>query len=920
MKVVNMSIACCKIRVLFFTILFLQLLGTNAFASGGLDTGNLKTNPVAHLNHNGGPLWRVGDEVKFDWDSNAADGGVARIVIMASKNKNIQPLPNTWWSGEMLIADTMTDWQQMPKKANGSYRWIVDPTGFLKQGEFISDKFYLRVFIFSSITTPSHRSEWIGPIQVVRNNTCTLKSEVTFGDGKIDPAEITAWPAGQAKTVRFIPAQSWKIGTAFYPDLGVRSSANIKMNNGLAQPLDNGQSSKTLSCNQPTDYAASVSFERVACPINPKIKAGKGSVSINPESAIAINEGEKLTVTAKADAGYKIGQFNLVRTPKSSEPRYYFMSKASNEQSFSSTLQCPRQSSEGLGYDVKFIPDVQCRLLVAYGPSDRAIPGSVSPNTERGKSQQIANGESYPISASANDGWQIKRVTLNGKELSLGSSRKTFNSQILCDISNPNASASELTKNVYVEYEQVATFKVTSSVIGATGGTISPLGTKKIALSATQTYTVQADSGFVIRTIKVNGVAKSQFAGRKSASLVMQYNNVAVQSVVVEFSIDCATITPEQTLSDLNNNKQTYINRSDFRTWAIENRQSITSLISTMQNGYIAHRNSNPLNHYLTFDRNTILSNLQPALGVGRPALGIFYIFGTVAIGPVGRPAVAYDQYQAGHAVTVVDVQSNVVSNPTRTQYVITFIDPTEPREKVLYCEKRYTAPLGDSNRYDTIRCDRTSTDPFRSVPTSYYDPNSGNVAVTTFEPYFYFATSPYIASVNNGIKNFAAVRTDSSSWILNNFTQIPNFTTGASPDGNCVGWVQFNIRASQLAKECPAAVQSSKSENSLNPKGAASPILIKGSITGEGASIYYRERTDIEWNTTLFGDTVDIQLCRYVSTSFTCQTVKQSAANDGSNYFKLTTRPSSPELGFVRIQDSKDNTSIRSYDVWIEN
>ena len=312
---------------------------------------------------------------------------------------------------------------------------------------------------------------------------------------------------------------------------------------------------------------------------------------------------------------------------------------------------------------------------------------------------------------------------------------------------------------------------ITSSAQPIEGGTIDPLGTKTLPVTTiTKSYNIIHKLNWKIKEVKIDDVV--QEISDYYAIFRNPYKDR--RTIAVEFEPACEDITPEQTLADLRNNQQTYINLPDFRTWASNNQWLVNNQIYDNQVCYIAtdpggvyHGNLADFSSDLIFEKTTkMLSAKKPAL------------IGLQLIGSLVQPPALWSGV---HGLLATDISRTLLSvNPQRYSYKIEMIDSNDLARHSFNCE-------------DKIRAGRRR---IHCPPSSYSITGANIESIEVF-------IDDEMDRRNNLLLSLDSVRENPVEWLKNNYTMLPNFSLG-SVGGVCLGWSEFNAKASILVKECP--------------------------------------------------------------------------------------------------------------------
>ncbi|OHA58467.1 MAG: hypothetical protein A2571_01670 [Candidatus Vogelbacteria bacterium RIFOXYD1_FULL_44_32] len=316
-----------------------------------------------------------------------------------------------------------------------------------------------------------------------------------------------------------------------------------------------------------------------------------------------------------------------------------------------------------------------------------------------------------------------------------------------------------------------------------------PLGKKNYTTSRSVIFVVEPNkaAGYVLDWVKLDGVVIEP--DDKGRYIVNYDANKKDRTLRARFISDsCATYPPEQTIADLRAGNPAQINTKTFREWlgqkgtySLDGKTYTTveeMVKAEMDRGQCTFVGDFEKEYYTNghFDYRKawtiyikVLRSAKPPLALNRPASFLI-------IYPEG-----------GHALvglSLKEIPSPVPGWVGAKKYEIKYINSNGPKIEEKTCrEKLMRNPLELGPLFSRIlQCGKGE---------GQYD-------------VFVFQSQTPDEEFNNWIATMNAVRPNSAKWIEKNYTKINNFGSPSSPDGNCRGWSEFNIRAALLVKECP--------------------------------------------------------------------------------------------------------------------
>ncbi|MBJ6751872.1 beta strand repeat-containing protein [Geomonas anaerohicana] len=251
-----------------------------------------------------------------------------------------------------------------------------------------------------------------------------------------------------------------------------------------------GAVSRYIFSNVTTNHTISATFTVTTHTIT--ATAGAGG-SIAPAGTSTVDYGENLTYTITANSGYQVADVTVDGTSVGTVPSYTFNNVTAGH-TISATFAA-----------------VTHAITATAGAGGSIAPSGTS---------TVSDGGSLSYTITANSGYQISDVTVDGTPVGAVSSY-TFN-------------------NVTANHTISATFAITTCSITATagaGGSIAPAGTSTVNYGEGLTYTITANTGYVIAGVTVDGTS----VGAVSS---YTFGNVTVNHTIsATFTMTTRTIT-----------------------------------------------------------------------------------------------------------------------------------------------------------------------------------------------------------------------------------------------------------------------------------------------------------------------------------------------------------------------------------------
>ncbi|MEX0918761.1 MAG: carbohydrate binding domain-containing protein [Candidatus Paceibacterota bacterium] len=487
------------------------------------------------------------------------------------------------------------------------------------------------------------------------------------------------------------------------------------------------------------------------CVVSQSVLPADGGV-LTPPTGTRIETGRSLSASATAKPGYVISYFIIDDVNQTT---------AAGQTDYTSTVRCP-PTAKPLALTASFTPAQRSTIFSSTDSGATITPLGL---------QYIYPSErkSYYIRAKTNPDFEIYKLRVNGVD----------------QLIDPPKTSLARTLSFRVEPQTIQVFSqpkpdewtIVASVENPEGGTITPSGTIKLPITTQkQGFSIRPTSAeWVIESVKIDGVAQPI----KTYYEIFYNPDQDRRTIQVKFQLACLAVTPKQTLENLRNNQQTYINLSSFRDWVAKNKSAVQQELIEIQECYLLEPDSDATSGGgSSVMRQTIRDDIRPLLSVNKPAIGA-WLFGKKDYSG-DDPEVAVF---GAHGVIVTSFKLKVSANPPRTVYEIKVLDPNGPREITLNCEDQVN--LGGRS----IFC------PIPSYLASDF-PEAEDIYLVSIGP---------TKRRNAMLLSLDSVRVSPIDWINKNYTLIENFSVpGPAKDGVCLGWSEFNAKASILVKECP--------------------------------------------------------------------------------------------------------------------
>jgi len=220
--------------------------------------------------------------------------------------------------------------------------------------------------------------------------------------------------------------------------------------------------------------------------------------SISPSGSVSVNGGTNQTFTITPSIGYRISDVLVDGSSAGALTTYTFANVTSSH-----TIS------------VSFVVNTYTIVTSA------GVGGIISPNG----SVSVSHGSNQPFTISANAGYQITDVTVDGV--------------------SQGAISSYTFSNVRANHTINATFSVKTYTITAsagTGGSVSPSGITSMNHGANQTFTITPNTGYSIAAVTVDGVSKGAISSYTFSSVTANHT-ISATFVVNTFIISSSAGT-----------------------------------------------------------------------------------------------------------------------------------------------------------------------------------------------------------------------------------------------------------------------------------------------------------------------------------------------------------------------------------------
>ena len=304
-------------------------------------------------------------------------------------------------------------------------------------------------------------------------NTATYTITASAGTGgSVSPSGSVSVNHGASKTFTITPETGFGITNVLVDGASVGAVSSFTFSNVTG------------------NHTISANFAVNTYTIN--ATAGTGG-SISPSGAISVSGGSNQTLVITPNTGYRIADVLVDGSSVGPLTTYTFENITSSH-----TIS------------VSFVANTYTII------SSAGVGGSISPNG----SVTVNHGSNQSFTISANTGYQITNVTVDGASVGAVSSY-TFS-------------------NVTGNHTIAATFSVKTYTLIAsagTGGSISPSGNTSLNHGSNQTFTITPNTGYSIATVTVDGVSQG------AVSSYTFSNVTADHTISATFTVNTLTIS-----------------------------------------------------------------------------------------------------------------------------------------------------------------------------------------------------------------------------------------------------------------------------------------------------------------------------------------------------------------------------------------
>ena len=380
--------------------------------------------------------------------------------------------------------------------------------------------------------------------------TYTLSIKAT-GNGSATYDGTTA----KNSTKTFTLNEGTSANITFSPDNGYRIK-NVKVNStDVTSSVSNNQ--YTVS-NIKANTTVEVEFEAIPIPTYTlSIKAtGNGSATYNGTTAknntksFTLNEGTNATITFTPDNGYRIKSVKVNSTDVTSQ--VYNNSYTISSISANTTIEVEFEATPATTY-----------FLTIKASGNGSVTYSNTVIRAQSKSFTLNAGANATFLFSPDDGYRIKNVQVNGRDVTLNGSDNQYT------ISNIQGNT---TLDVYFETIPIKTYTLTITASGNgsavfDGETVRDKSTSFSVNEGTNaTITFTPDNGYQIKTVKVNGTDVTSSVSNNQYTI----NNIKANTTVnVEFEAIPTTDTTPISGDKFEVDGITYVVNNDVNTVSV---------------------------------------------------------------------------------------------------------------------------------------------------------------------------------------------------------------------------------------------------------------------------------------------------------------------------------------------------------------
>ena len=227
-------------------------------------------------------------------------------------------------------------------------------------------------------------------------------------------------------------------------------------------------------------------------------------------------EPKTFNISVSADSGQ--GTVSIAGTIKFGESKDFTVTPKPGYKTDSVTADNGRLLQNGDGsYNLSAVTD-NTTVSATFNKNEylvNLITGTGGGTVTRIGSNPIVYGESPEYAISANEGYLIAQVNIDGTDLPEAADKEKFN----CKIVNVTDSSRTLTVNF-----KLKKYAVTSKA--GDGGKIAPSGDVLVEHGTDRAFAITANDGYVIDTLRVDGADQADAAGKKSHT----YTFISVKS------------------------------------------------------------------------------------------------------------------------------------------------------------------------------------------------------------------------------------------------------------------------------------------------------------------------------------------------------------------------------------------------------
>ncbi len=221
-------------------------------------------------------------------------------------------------------------------------------------------------------------------------------------------------------------------------------------------------------------YYIDVSILRITKPEN-------GTVTFDGR----LDNGRSVTTLSDGTQVYSIGSWDDVTLTLTPDPGYQLRSAALNGSEIevtNNTCTFPIEQCVDWSFAAEFekIPANSFTVTVNSGANGTVTPGTKS----------YVSGTEVTLTVTPDSGYQVKSVTMDGKEIALTDGRYTFTVTANCTFA--------------AEFEKIPANSFMVTVNSGANGTVTP-GTKSYESGAEVTLTVTPDSGYQVKSVTMDG-------------------------------------------------------------------------------------------------------------------------------------------------------------------------------------------------------------------------------------------------------------------------------------------------------------------------------------------------------------------------------------------------------------------------------